>query len=98
MNKNKLFRKRKRDKEERENWEKSILAKDEWGRYVAGVGPKPFEIGLINYPRFPSIPDKIMQRAYDLADHLLNECCQHSYLIMNPEKTIWHSRRKENVG
>lgn len=50
-------------------------------------------IGLINYPRFPSAPDEILSKAEALAMKIMERCCQHSFSIMTPETTTWHSRR-----
>ena len=46
-------------------------------------------IGLINYPRFPSEPRRIIERAQILAEGLLVKLCQKSALIMTPVDTIW---------
>lgn len=50
-------------------------------------------VGLINYPRFPSDPESLESKAKELAGMLLEETCQDSVLIMDPDKTYWHSRR-----
>lgn len=52
-----------------------------------------FRVGLINYPRFPTDETALEQRAYDLADLLMERLCQHSYSIMGPKQTVWVSRR-----
>lgn len=57
-----------------------------------------FEIGLLNYPRFPSSLDYIRSRAFKLADKLLERCCQHSYLIVDHETTDWVSKWEEQNG
>ena len=59
-----------------------------------GGAESGFVIGLINYPRFPSTPDEIIARATDLATLLLDHCCQDSYTIMTPDKTIWMTTRE----
>jgi len=51
-------------------------------------------IGLINYPRFPSEPTEIIAKAEALAGKIMERCFQHSYSIMTPDSTAWHSRRK----
>jgi hypothetical protein len=51
------------------------------------------EIGLINYPRFPKSTDSIVGQAEELAQLLLEECCQGSFTIMTPDTTYFHSRR-----
>ncbi|SFJ68573.1 hypothetical protein [Methylobacterium brachiatum] len=60
--------------------------------YTGGV-EEGFRIGLLNYPRFPAEPAKILQTAYRLADRLRKDCCQHSWLIVAPDETIWNSTR-----
>lgn len=50
-------------------------------------------IGLINYPRFPSTPDDIWQKAHDLALFIRNKTFQDSVLIMDKGKTLWMSKR-----
>lgn len=50
-------------------------------------------IGFINYPRFPSSEDSIVDRSADLANRLMNKLCQHSYSIVCPDETVWYSRR-----
>jgi hypothetical protein len=53
------------------------------------------EVGLVNYPRFPSTPEGINIRAEVLAEQLMKDCCQLSVLVVTPGKTTWFSRRKE---
>jgi hypothetical protein len=50
-------------------------------------------IGLINYPRFPSVEPALLEKATALADLLMARLCQHSYSIVGPSETIWVSRR-----
>lgn len=54
-----------------------------------------FRVGLINYPRFPTTEEALHDRAYLLADDLLQRLCQHSYSIVGPRETEWFSRRPE---
>lgn len=54
-----------------------------------------YVIGLLNYPRFPSVPDKILKRAEELAALLLEETYQNSALIMSPQRTFWITDREE---
>lgn len=54
-----------------------------------------YMMGLINYPRFPSNPANIRERAMQLASMLLAETYQHSALVMDPLATEWLSIRKE---
>lgn len=50
-------------------------------------------VGLLNYPRFPTEPDRILDRAFALADTLRERLCQHSWLVVTPTDTIWNSTR-----
>lgn len=50
-------------------------------------------VGLINYPRFPSLPGLIQKRALELAHLLRAELGQDSFSIQTPENTTWHSWR-----
>jgi hypothetical protein len=52
-------------------------------------------VGLINYPRFPSDQEAIYARALDLAEKLMERCCQQSYSIVTATDTVWFSRRPE---
>lgn len=54
-----------------------------------------FRVGLINYPRFPSTPTDLREKAGALASRLMHRLCQHSYSIVGPEQTEWFSRRPE---
>lgn len=53
-------------------------------------------IGLINYPRFPSTPERIWQHAETLASRLRLEAGQDSYTIQAPDRTVWYSHRPED--
>lgn len=52
-------------------------------------------IGLINYPRFPREPGEILKVAEQLGMALMTGLCQHSFSIVTPQDTYWHSRRPE---
>ena len=54
-------------------------------------------IGFINYPRFPSDKEKIMQHAVSLANRLCDVLKQQSFSIQTPEKTVWYSYRDEDA-
>lgn len=54
-----------------------------------------YVVGLVNYPRFPSDPANIRDRAMQLASMLLAETYQHSALVMDPISTEWLTIRKE---
>lgn len=45
-------------------------------------------IGLINYPRFPSFPEAIKQRALDLAGRLKAAMKQHRVSVVFPGETV----------
>ncbi len=55
-------------------------------------------VGLINYPRFPSTPSAIWQRAEELAARLCAGLKQQSYTIQAPDKTVWFSHRPEDAA
>lgn len=52
-----------------------------------------FRVGLINYPRFPTSLDALRDTTRALALMLMTRLCQHSYSIVGPAETEWHSRR-----
>lgn len=52
------------------------------------------EIGLINYPRFPTEPETIKQTALHLADLILHDTHQGSYTVMCPDETTFVDRRE----
>lgn len=53
-------------------------------------------VTLRNYPRFPSEPADLWEKAAALAENLRWELCQHSYMLMAPDKTEWLTKRDEN--
>jgi len=55
-----------------------------------------FIVGLINYPRFPSRPDELLDRAVEVAEKLRDELHQDSFSIQTPTDTHWFSRRPGN--
>jgi hypothetical protein len=48
-----------------------------------------YVVGLLNYPRFPSLPIEVYQRAAEMAELLLKKTFQRSALIVCPETTTW---------
>lgn len=54
-----------------------------------------FIVGLINYPRFPALPQDITDKAQALAEFLRQRLFQHSYCIVGcgGGRTIWNSTR-----
>jgi hypothetical protein len=55
------------------------------------------EVGLINYPRFPSDAATIVNKAREIAELLRVELKQESFSIQTPNDTIWVSYRKGDV-
>jgi hypothetical protein len=55
------------------------------------------EVGLINYPRFPSDAATIINKAREIAEKLRVELKQESYSIQTPDDTIWVSYRKGDM-
>jgi hypothetical protein len=60
--------------------------------YVGGeeVG---YVVGLLNYPRFPTTPEKLLDQAIDLAMLLRDRTFQSSALIVTKHQTYWISDR-----
>jgi len=57
--------------------------------YIYTDGNEPgAEIGLINYPRFPSTPEVVRKRAIELAQILKRKTQQHRVSIMMPDETV----------
>jgi hypothetical protein len=54
------------------------------------------QIGLINYPRFPSELNELFDMAESLAYFLLKECSQDSFCIVGPDETVWVSYKDEH--
>lgn len=59
--------------------------------YVDGSEPGAI-VGLINYPRFPSYPSEIQEKATKLAELLMEQLCQIRISIVFPDKTIMLER------
>jgi hypothetical protein len=55
-----------------------------------------YVIGLLNYPRFPTTLEKLMERAVALAGKLIDRTFQRSGLVVGPETTIWVYREEKN--
>lgn len=51
-------------------------------------------VRLINYPRFPSEPEKILEMAKELALFLREKTCNDSILVETPGETFWITRRE----
>ena len=54
------------------------------------------EVGLVNYPRFPTGQEALGSMAQRLGEHLMEKLCQHSFLVVQPGITTWHGRRPED--
>lgn len=54
-----------------------------------------FVVGFVNYPRFPTTPEALTERAKTVAVRLLVELCQWSALLVTPTETIWLNGRPE---
>lgn len=62
--------------------------------YIYTMGSeKGFVVEFINYPRFPSTEDDILNTAYKLGSKLMEGLFQGSYTIMTPKETYWFTRR-----
>ena len=54
-------------------------------------------VGLINYPRFPSDPIALTNKAIEIAELLRKGLKQESFSVETPVETIWYSYRKGDV-
>lgn len=54
-----------------------------------------YVVGFINYPRFPKDSQEILEEAKRIAEVLRTETYQHSYTLMDPYNTVWHSTRDQ---
>jgi hypothetical protein len=58
------------------------------------------EVGMIvrsiNYPRFPSTVDKLMEDAILIAQELMYHLGQGSCSVVGPKETVWLTRRKDD--
>ena len=52
-----------------------------------------FKVGLINYPRFPTTEEALLERAVILGHLLMEGLFQQSFSIVGPTETEWFSRR-----
>lgn len=53
-----------------------------------------YVVGLLNYPRFPTTPEKLAQRAETIALKLLEKTFQNSVLIVTPTESRWITKRE----
>ena len=52
-------------------------------------------VRCINYPRFPTSPSELFAKSQALAERLRVGLCQHSFLLIAPDKTLWVTEREE---
>lgn len=52
------------------------------------------EISLRNFPKHPRVPEHHRNHATELAHALLIDCTQYTCMIVEPEQTIWLSRKE----
>lgn len=62
--------------------------------YTGGT-EEGFIVGLINYPRFPSLPDRMWLEAEAIAHRLCEALGQQSYSMEAPDRTVWVSHRED---
>lgn len=55
-------------------------------------------VELVNYPRFPTSPESLFEKATLLANELMTYCCQESFLITDDKQTLWTSIRASHHG
>lgn len=63
-----------------------------------GGNTEGVRVGLINYGRFPATPDAITYKAELLARRLIVDLHQDSASIVATDRTVWLSRRPEDVA
>jgi len=61
-----------------------------------GGAEEGMAIGLVNYPRFPKEPREIDNRAFKIAERLINRLSQTSALIVDANDTVWMRREDRN--
>lgn len=54
------------------------------------------EIGLINYPRFPSTGSAITEHAINIGKSCVKKACQGSFTVVTTNSTLFFSRRDES--
>lgn len=58
-----------------------------------GAEESGYVVGLVNYPRFPTTPEALHERAMAVLHLLLDGTFQHSALLMEPGISTWVSKR-----
>lgn len=61
----------------------------------AGGQETGYRVGLLNYPRFPSTSDALIETARELSLRLMEKGCQWSALLVTPDDTYWLTRRSD---
>lgn len=46
-------------------------------------------VGFVNYPRFPTTPIALKDKAQRVARRLMDDLCQRTCLIVAPHETVW---------
>lgn len=59
-----------------------------------GAEEAGYVVGLVNYPRFPVEPDALHERAIKILHLLLDGTYQHSAMLMEPQRTLWFTKRE----
>ena len=55
-----------------------------------------YDVGFVNYPRFPADYEKLEDTARELMHLLLDATFQHSALMITPKQTEWISKRENS--
>jgi hypothetical protein len=53
-----------------------------------------YVVGLLNYPRFPTTPEALTERARAMMRALLEATHQHSALMVTPTESEWITKRE----
>lgn len=53
-----------------------------------------YVVSMLNYPRYPCAPEILLKRAVRIGNLLRDRTFQHSFLIVTPSDTYWHSDRQ----
>lgn len=64
--------------------------------YTAGA-EEGVAVGFVNYPRFPTTPAALKERALRVASRLMRDLCQWSALVVTPTETVWLNCRPEGA-
>jgi hypothetical protein len=53
------------------------------------------QVGLVNYPRFPTSPEQLWETAEILALELIEGLYQHSALVQSGSRAVWITKREQ---